>query len=227
MNRSRILIGLVLIAVGVVFLLDSTGVLAAGRVIASWWPVVIIAVGAAQLLDRPRPVAGALLVMAVGGVLLAVTLGALTWGTVGSLWPLALVVVGVWLLVGHLLPGGRELTADQVDLTAILGGRELAVRSKAFTGGSITAILGGVDLDLTHSTVHPDGGRLSVTAILGGAEIVVPPGVRVVSGGPVLLGGIEDKTQVGQPLPDDAPLLELRMFVALGGVEVKAARVVG
>ncbi|HEY7583123.1 MAG TPA: DUF5668 domain-containing protein, partial [Acidimicrobiia bacterium] len=45
MNRARLLFGTGVIALGTLLFLDYAEVLDAGEVIASWWPVVLIAAG--------------------------------------------------------------------------------------------------------------------------------------------------------------------------------------
>lgn len=55
----------------------------------------------------------------------------------------------------------------------LLSGRELANTSPQFEGGRITALFGGVELDLLHATLAADA-ELDVTAVFGGVDVTVP-----------------------------------------------------
>ena len=45
MNWGRLYFGLIVVAVGVLLLLDQAGVLDAGEIFGTWWPVVLVAAG--------------------------------------------------------------------------------------------------------------------------------------------------------------------------------------
>jgi len=112
---------------------------------------------------------------------------------------------------------------DEVDVSALLSGRKITSRSRRFRGGKVAAMFGGVQLDLVDAALAPDA-RLDVTVAFGGVEILVPPGWRVRMNGPVMLGGYENHTEEEAPPPDDAPRLDVRLQVLLGGAEVKVGR---
>ena len=96
---GRPLLAFLVIAVGVLFLLDAAGVLDAGAVISDWWPVAIIALGGAQLLERPPSVAGPLLLVGAGAVLLAFSTGVLHGDAWSYVWPAVIITAGVIILL--------------------------------------------------------------------------------------------------------------------------------
>ena len=53
LDLGRLLLGLTVVALGVVFLLDAAGALDAGTAIDHWWPALIIAAGVLTLAERP------------------------------------------------------------------------------------------------------------------------------------------------------------------------------
>jgi hypothetical protein len=218
MRRAGVVPGVLLIVVGVLFGLDSLGVADAWSVVAGWWPLLIVGLGALRLLDRPPDRLGGAITAGIGVIALGFTQGVLTGAALAYAWPLALIGLGLWVLLGRRGPASGE--DDAVTAVAVLSGRELAPTSPAFRGGTLVAVLGGVEVDLRAAVPHPDGARLDTTAILGGVDITVPPGWRVRVDGPGILGGHENRA-AGQVLPDDAPLLHVRALAVLGGVEVK------
>ncbi|HYZ11321.1 MAG TPA: DUF5668 domain-containing protein [Actinomycetota bacterium] len=223
MKPGRILIGLALIALGVVFLLDRAGVLEAGETIRDWWPVSIIALGVVQLFDQPRSLLGPGIVIGIGVVLLLFTTDVVTGSVFALLWPALLIAVGVAILVRH--GRGPEVrkeegsTDDVVRATAVFGGHEVVSRSSAFRGGSATALFGGVTIDLRNARLHPEGAALDVTAIFGGVEILVPRGWRVTTSGTPILGGIDNKTEGGEGTE-----LRVDALTVLGGTDIKHER---
>jgi hypothetical protein len=220
MQRSRLIPGVLLIAVGTLFLLDSVGVASAGDIIAGWWPLVIVGIGGLRLLDRPPDLLGGGITAGIGLLLLAMTQGLLTASVLAYLWPLALIGVGLWVMLGqHPRPAGTG-DDDVVSAVAIFSGRELRPTSRRFRGGSLFAAFGGVEIDLRGAQLDPTGARLDVTALFGGCDITVPPGWRVRTHGPAVFGAYENGAD-GQQLPDDAPALDVRILVAFGGAEVK------
>ena len=91
--------------------------------------------------------------------------------------------------------------------------------SQRFAGGSLTAIMGGIDVDLREADIV-GGADLSVFTVWGGVEIKVPSTWRVQVNGLQLLGGWTDKTS--PPLDPAAPVLRVHVTAIMGGVEIKA-----
>lgn len=91
--------GMMLIFAGVAFLLHHVGVLP-WTMIATWWPLVVIAMGAASLVAArsPRKLGSAVTFMLFGVYFLLADgrYYGLNWG---NSWPLALIAVGAGMIV--------------------------------------------------------------------------------------------------------------------------------
>ena len=220
MNPGRLLIGVVLVALGVLYLLDRLGVAQAGTLIASFWPLVIIAAGLFQVAVTRRLSLGAAVVLVVGLVLLAASLNLLPANTWQLLWPLALIAVGVLFLAG-IFSRGRHQTdeRDEPQAFAVFGGQNLASGSQQFKGASLTALFGGVTLDLRPAKLAPEGAEVDVMAAFGGAQIIVPEGWPVEFNGVPVFGGFTDKT--AHTAGETGPRLRIRGTAIFGGVEAK------
>ncbi len=221
MNTGRALVGIGFVALGSLFLLDATGVLEAGPVIADWWPVMFLVAAALDLLARPPRRIGAAVFAVIGLLLLGATTGAVAGSVLALAWPLGVIALGAWLLVRR--PSSRSSRPgtsadDGFDVAVLFSGRSLVNSSPDFRGGSATAVFGGVDVDLTGAHIL-DGAEVEAVAVFGGVELVVPPGWRVVVDGPAIFGGNENA--VPAPLEPDAPTLRVRATAVFGGVEVK------
>ena len=59
---GRVLVGLLLVVLGL-FLLDQAGMIDAARIIGTWWPLIIIALGLYQLAEQPHSPIDSLIVV--------------------------------------------------------------------------------------------------------------------------------------------------------------------
>src|SRR5262245_43935638 len=114
MNPGRLLVGGVLIALGIVFLLDRLGVAQAGTLIGALWPLVIIAAGALQMAVTRRAHIGAAIVVLVGLILLAASLNLLPANAWALFWPVVLIAIGVLFLAGVITLASHH-KPDQTD----------------------------------------------------------------------------------------------------------------
>ena len=226
---AQVVIGLLVAAFGVLFLLDNLNIIYLRHVI-FFWPLAFIASGLVALCsDGPRSgrVTGIVLV-AIGVAMLGNRLGYefISWRT---FWPLVMIAMG-GLIVFRTLGGGRvvhvgtgpytkdDAKADNVvDITAILGGFERRVSAPDFRGGEITAIMGGCELDLREATLATEA-VINVFAVWGGITIKVPPDWTVILHGTPVMGGFTEKT--ARP-PDNSKRLVVTGYAIMGGVEVR------
>lgn len=221
MNAGRALVGLVLVGLGTVFFLDAGDVLEAGETLGEWWPLAIVLLGALQAVSQRRLTVATGTLIGAGALLLAATsglVGSIDWGLV---WPIGLIGFGLALLWSRRKPGyGDE---DELTGLSVLGAGKTGTRSKAFRRAAVTAVFGGLTLDLAEAEVSPEGARVSATVAFGGIDVIVPHGWRVVVKGIPLFGGWDDTT-ARTPVPADAPRLEIQALVLFGGLEVKHPR---
>lgn len=84
----------------------------------------------------------------------------------------------------------------------------------------ITALMGGVSLDLTQARISEGVTRLEIFALWGGVEIIVPDGLRVEVTGMAVMGGFGIK---GGGVAEDpsVPVLRISGLALMGGVEVQ------
>jgi hypothetical protein len=217
MTAGRFAVGTVLVGIGVLFIVDAFGGAEAGDIVAEWWPLGLIVLGGAQIaIDLRISLASAVLVGA-GVFALAGTTGLLEGRVWSIAWPVALIGLGAWLAFGRRRP--TVVRRRVVTRLALLASSNLSVRSREFRRADLTAVLGGIRLDLTGAELHRSGARVSAAAVLGSVIVVVPQGWRVRVRGLPVFGGWDDTTS--RVVPDDAPVLEIRALVVLGGVEAR------
>lgn len=212
--------GLVIMAVGVVLLLDNLDWVEAGQIL-RFWPLLLIGFGVKHLFgarDRGAAVIGAVLA-GVGGVLLLASLDVLDID-VWRLWPLLLIVFG-FLMLTRYRSGARTPTggADAENWHAFLGGIQRRIDATAFRGGSATAFMGGVVLDLTNADMAGDEAVVHVLAMWGGIEMRIPDTWAVEVNVVPIMGGVVDKTFGGPAEPTKRLVVD--GTVLMGGIEIR------
>ena len=82
-----------------------------------------------------------------------------------------------------------------------MSGCELRPVSRPFRGADLSAVMGGIKLDLTDARMEGDSATIEVFAFWGGIEIYVPPDWTVTSKVTTLLGGFIDKRRPTSVVP--------------------------
>lgn len=233
---DRTLIGLILVALGVMFLLDTTNAFGGDTdVFGTYWPVLLLAWGLWGMVSNGmRLRLGSIVVLAVGVVFLLSNLGVWAW-SVGQLWPIILVVIGLALVARWGIPGSRRRSKSSKERfwysreadpnrswggSYVFGGGQERITSADFKGGQVSVICGGVELDLREAGLADGKATIDVTVVCGGIEIMVPKDWLVSIQTSTVLGGTENNRQ--QPEPEDAKgELIITGTVVCGGIEVK------
>lgn len=217
----RAFIGAVLIIIGAGFFLDQLDILDFGGILATWWPLILVLIGALQLLTRSVPVPVGIFILLLGGLLQLNTLDLVGFNVWSVFWPAIIVFAGFYLILTR--SGGRSPRIhadDRLDSFVIFGGSEQRVETDSFQGGSAVAVFGGSEIDLRECRLDPAGATLDLTAAFGGIEVSVPLEWKVKMTGLPLFGGWDNKTQRRDQMAEGGPELRVRCVAAFGGVEV-------
>jgi len=225
--QHRILLGIVIAVFGVLLLLGNLDIIET-RHILRYWPVVFIAFGVMkirQTRDTAGYVIGAGLIAA--GALMTLNAAGVISFRMRDWWPVFMIFGGIYVVAESMnrrkdgdaswmkaIDGGRD---SVVSNTAFMSGGVVRCDSQDFRGGELTAVMGGLELDLRQATIQKEA-VLNVFALWGGIEIRVPQDWSVVTNGVPILGGIEDKTI---PPMQPAKRLVIDGYAIMGGVEIK------
>ena len=218
---ERLFWGILIFAGGVAFLLDRLELIDAWEVL-YWWPVATLLGGVLSLLDRKFLTA--FFWFAIGGVFLLPKLGLpfMEWHDITDLFPLTITFAGVALILQAIRPVPKDVfgqTPAGFRAAALMAGNTRTVRTPAFLGGDVYAVMGGCDIDLRGAKIQGDEAVIDVLAFWGGIDIKVPRDWTVVNRVTALLGGVSNMTEPGR---EGAPRLVLRGAAIMGGVEVRA-----
>lgn len=247
--NGKTITGLILIAIGILFALQSLGWIE-GFEIWEFWPLILIFVGINHLV-RPRQPGHrtwGVIEIAFGSFFLLRTLGVF-WISFWKVWPFFFVFAGIhliWQAWFSRRPGGSDIgqhahegamagleatrgfrdetsTSRTLEELAVFGGGDRVVRTDDFRGGSVSVIFGGFDIDLREAVMVGDSAIIDVFVCFGGLDLRVPGEWSVIIQATPIFGSSEYKPAPGGPLPAGAPrkTLTITGAVIFGGVEVK------
>lgn len=223
---SGVVLGIFVIAAGVLLMLSHAGIV---HVDSIWdlWPSIIAALGVVKLFSWPMTgpkLVAALSMIIVGGLLQSQNLG-LAHVDMQLIWPVLVILGGmliVWTSFRHRRHHRTAVSEHQLNKFVVFGGDESVLTTQRFEGGSVTAIFGGVDLDMRQVEMAEDKATLDISAFFGGVGMKVPSHWEVVVHGAPVLGGIDNKTHPRADIPEDAKrTLVVRGSAVLGGIEIK------
>jgi hypothetical protein len=140
---------------------------------------------------------------------------------VRSAWPLLMVGFGAFLLwqgvEGPAAESMKVSDSPYLSEMALIGVVKRGHRPLDFRGGSVTAVIGGVELDLRKANLTSTA-YLDVVAFWGGIEIKVPAGWTVDARVVALMGAFENK--IDSPSTPGGPHLVVRGHAIMGAVVI-------
>lgn len=225
---ARLLFGIGLLAVGVLWTLDNLGMARAGEAVV-WWPVLAIFYGLARLTGltaRRGPMIGLVWIFA-GVWMLLHNLGYVHPG-LEALWPLFLVAIGFRILSGrgrwaYRVQSRSVVTGDDAGIVhcdVVMASVQRRVTVQDFRGAELNAVMGNVEMDLRGAGLAGGPVVIEASCVMGGIEILVPYGWRVVDETTSALGRVENHTR---PVAagTQAPTIVVRGSAIMGSIEIR------
>ena len=223
---GRMIMGGLLILFGMLFLLDNLGYMDADRIL-QFWPLILVGIGTWKVLqpreDGQRALGVAMIAI---GLFLQLQMLAVMDLEFRHVWPAVLVAIGGLLLWRGVFkrapaPGDVTTATSQLHEMAFMGGGNRIVDSPDFQGGDVTAIMGGLEIDLRKAKIPGETAVVDVFALWGGIELRVPPEWSVDVQGVAIMGGFENNARASAVEGNPGKRLIIRGTALMGGFEVK------
>ena len=174
-----------------------------------------------------------MLVIVVGTYFILPLTGMIQPIEIEKMWPALLILLGVLILFGsgfkkknkkNITSMKTSVNEELFEITTIMGGDSRQLSSYDFKGGKITAIMGGVELDMTNCYLSKEGCIIDLSVIMGGISLKISREWNIKSEITPIMSGIEDEDQYSNNVHiDPAATIILRGSVVMGGIEIKRA----
>lgn len=242
-RHSTLIAGLLIIAFGVLLLLDQEGIVPLSHVL-RYWPLILIVPGLVKLLQghtTEERVFGVVLIF-FGLLFLFSALGFRHF-EFSHIWPLIIIAAGAWILysppkmgkpvvlfdkpgafvAGRFLSGlAGSPSQGEINSVNVLGGGESRITSRNFRGGKLVAVFGGFKLDMSEAEMEGEEAVIDLVAFFGGGEFIIPRTWEVSVRGTGLFGGHGDETRHLPPEPGKPrKTLIIRGSWVFGGFNIK------
>ncbi|MGN6646855.1 MAG: LiaF transmembrane domain-containing protein [Cytophaga sp.] len=230
-SGKRIWAGTLLLLTGVFYLLYNFNALP--FVVPSYvfsWQMAVILTGVYFLY---KSFMKGLLIIAIGTYFILPLTGMMPPIDIEKMWPALLILLGVIVLFGsgfkkknkkNTTSMKTSLNEDLFEITTIMGGDSRQLSSYDFKGGKITAIMGGVELDMTNCYLSKEGCIIDLSVVMGGISLKISREWNIKSEITPIMSGIEDEDQYSDNVHiDPAATIILRGSVVMGGIEIKRA----
>jgi predicted membrane protein len=226
MSKDKAIFGFVLILVGTALLLRQLDIFPFFFPhFLFTWPMILIIIGLAQIASKPEKTGG-LIVLGIGTLFLIKEINhhfnPFSW------WPIFLILAGLGILfkkkntVSHSNLHRNSTGERSMDEVAIFSGGERIINTSNFSGGKVTTIFGGYEINLLNAELAPGQNVIDVFAAFGGVTFYVPPDWKVRTEVSAIFGAFSDERVVSKsaPMESDRELL-IRGTVVFGGGDIK------
>jgi predicted membrane protein len=243
-KSSRILSGIVLLIVGILLLGYKMG-----APIPAWiftWPVLLIVLGLLIGFKSKFHNPGAFIMILIGGIFFV---DQQVPGIEFHNYILPIILIGLGLLfilrpksnhcqrrnrrlerMNALVGGSPEKIRNEenyssadggeyIDVVAVFGGIKKNIQSKNFKGGEIVSFMGGSEINFMQADIqHPV--ELEVNNVFGGTKLIIPSNWDVKNEISAVFGGVEDKRNFNNSIPNSDKKIFLKGTCVFGGIEV-------
>lgn len=181
-NSKNVILGIILIAAGVIFGTNALGLTDINIFFDGWWTLFIIVPCAVGLITN-RDKTGNLIGLLIGVALLLTCQNVVDFGIMRKMIvPVLVILVGVSLLFKGrskesvlLLEEAKKNGASPKQCFAAFSGQNVDYTNEVFEGAGLNAVFGGIKCDLRNAIFEKDT-VIKVSCIFGGAELVIKQG---------------------------------------------------
>lgn len=223
-NLSRILWGIVLIFIGVIWGLNRTGVADINIFFAGWWTLFIIVPSIISLFERGSNKTSSIIFLVIGILLLLAAQGVFEFEILWEiLLPAIVILIGLSLIFGHKVDFNvKEKTKcldsdDTESIFAAFGEQNVSKSGEKFEKANLNAIFGAVKLDLRDAKLEKET-VIGAWAIFGGIEILAPEDCIVKVKATPVFGGVSNERKNNE---DAKKTIYIETYAIFGGLDIK------
>ncbi len=239
-RKGRIVGGIALIAIGVLFWFEKAGVFDFPHWVFSWQTLLIL-IGVVSGIKHNFKNSAWIILIAIGSIFLIsdyIPGLHLRFYTI----PMVLILIGLVFIFkpknkyhyyqrykyrrgkwnnGH-ESGAFNTTDEYLSINNVFGGVKKNVITKNFKGGEINNTFGGCEVNLMQADIENEA-VIDLNSTFGGVRLIIPPHWQIKSDVTTVMGGLEDKRPMANPnLINEQKILILKGNVFFGGIDIKS-----
>lgn len=225
-KTESVLWGIVLIIIGIIVGGNTFGITDINIFFDGWWTLFIIVPSFIGLFND-NDKTGSIIGLLIGFGLLLGCQDIIRFDLIWKLaFPVILIVIGLSLIfkdvlgdkIGSEIKKLNENNNSKNSYCATFGGQNVNFDGEKFTGTSVTAVFGGVELDLRNAIIEEDV-VINASAIFGGIDIYVPTNVKVKTKSMPIFGGVNNKVNI--KAEEKRHTIYINGTAIFGGIEIK------
>lgn len=214
--------GLFLILLGLIFGLNALEITSIDIFFDGWWTLFIIVPCFIDLFTE-KDKTGNIIGLIIGIALFLGCQDIIKFELIGKLiFPTILIIIGLSIVfkdtfskkITNEIKKLNKDSKNKEEYCSTFSGQTVNVDDK-FNGCDLTAVFGGLKLDLTKAEIKKDV-VINVSSIFGGIDILVPNGVKVKVKSTSIFGGISNDCK-----SNEGVVIYVNGFCLFGGVEIK------
>lgn len=226
-NLSRILWGIVLIFIGVIWGLNRTGVADINIFFDGWWTLFIIVPSAISFFEKGNNKISSLIFLIIGVLLLLAAQGLFEFEILWEiLLPAIVVIIGLSLIFGNKIKADVKEKINNADfsnvevITATFGEQNINKSGEKFEKANLDAVFGAIKLDLRDADLKSET-YIKASAIFAGITILVPKDVEVKIKSTPIFGGVTSESMDEKANKNAKKTVYVDGFALFGGIEIK------
>lgn len=223
-DLSKILWGVVLVLLGVIWGINSLGIMKINIFFAGWWTLFIIIPSAIGLFEnRKENKLGNLIGLILGVMLFLGAQGICSFDLIWKLFfPVVVVLIGLSMIFGNKIKDKiddklKEIKSDDLEaIVATFGENKIDKSGEKFEGAKIDSVFGSVILDLTDAKLKNET-VIEASAIFGSIDILVPKDVLVKVKSTSIFGGTSNNNRN----IESKKVIYIDALCLFGGIDIK------
>lgn len=226
MNNKNILWGIVLVIIGVIVGLNALNITNINIFFNGWWTLFIIIPSLIGLLNE-KDKTGNIIGLIIGVVLLLGVQNIIDFDLIWKLiLPVIIIIVGLSLIFGNNLNKKINNEIKKInnkkgkneEYCSTFSEQKIDFDDEEFKGVSLTAVFGGITLDLRNAKINEDV-VINTTSVFGGIDIYVPDNIKIKVKSTSIFGGVDNKKIKNNN--EKEHIIYINASCIFGGVDIK------
>jgi len=171
---GQLIVGILIILAGILLLLETTDIYPTGDIL-RFVPSLFIILGVWALVkSRLQTFFGPIILILFALAWQLIALGYVTWSQIFDFWPIILILIGIYLIIGRYRSRVRESKSAYISSFGVFGDVNKRNTSSDFTGGDLSGIFSDLMVDLRDAKISDVPARVSVSVLFSDVDIYVP-----------------------------------------------------